>query len=94
MTPSPIEIRESTIHGRGVFATRLIRIGQWIGPRGIYRRTGFNHSCVPNVKRMEVGPLVANREIQAGEELTLSYPGWHMREELQITCRCPNCKGK
>lgn len=65
----------------------------------------FNHSCIPNVHNA-YNPMIQMetfhniRDIQAGEELTISYiSGISMRHERQaqlkkwgFQCRCPACE--
>ncbi|HUP18650.1 MAG TPA: SET domain-containing protein-lysine N-methyltransferase [Gemmatimonadota bacterium] len=56
----------------------------------------LNHSCDPNVRldveRMEV---VAERDIEPGEELTFFYPSteWEMAEPFDCACGGPRCVG-
>ncbi|KAF9224834.1 SET domain-containing protein [Gyrodon lividus] len=64
----------------------------------------FNHSCTPNIRKMRQGRVLhfeATREIQAGEELCISYidtdaPADQRRRELEgswfFTCRCCRCE--
>lgn len=66
----------------------------------------FNHSCVPNVARVELGPYMmyrAIRKVAKGEPLTISYIGTkirsesvHIRREVlsrdwHFYCRCEAC---
>jgi SET domain-containing protein len=56
-----------------------------------------NHSCSPNCAvELEGGHLwmIAEREIQCGEELTYNY-GYDLDEYREHPCRCgaPNCLG-
>lgn len=88
-----IKVAPSKIQGHGVFALRSI-------PRGtiIYEdvwRSGFNHSCDPNVVLiLENGWVVKKktiRPIAKGEELTVHYNRRHGRTIPKdcIPCNCP-----
>ncbi|KIK97955.1 hypothetical protein PAXRUDRAFT_824421 [Paxillus rubicundulus Ve08.2h10] len=64
----------------------------------------FNHSCTPSVQKVRQGRVLhleTTREIQAGEELCISYietdlPVAERRRELEeswfFTCRCYRCE--
>jgi len=57
----------------------------------------LNHSCAPNcAAQAEAGRvwIVANRDIQAGEELTFNY-GYDLADYKEFPCSCgaPNCVG-
>jgi uncharacterized protein len=132
-----IEIRSSTIAGRGMFALAPIRAGEpviiWGGtvftqadvgagrvapgsavyigegtflgsPTGAYDRERddrgdfINHSCDSNVWLADENTLVARRDIEAGEELTLDYALFE-GDETDVKpwrCRCgsPACRGR
>jgi len=72
-----IEVRRSSIHGYGVFATRDIRYGEEISIPRNSRATewsafkGFNRSCFPNAIIQD--DVFAIRSIFTGEEITLGY---------------------
>ena len=64
----------------------------------------MNHSCVHNADHVSHNDgghqvILANRDIDAGEEITTSYvPSWLLREDRQrllrhwgFTCQCPAC---
>ena len=73
---------------------------------GIYKSASmFNHSCEPNVNHFSVGDVAifcANKSVDAGEELFISYIGTDiLRESKSIrdeflegrdfNCACPKC---
>ncbi|MGH7413167.1 MAG: SET domain-containing protein [Candidatus Rokuibacteriota bacterium] len=125
------EVRESPIHGKGLFATRAVARGeivavkgghvltaaQWaalepaLGPADIQvaedlviapvtqtERDGgmlyTNHSCDPNLAIQGQIVLVAMRDIDAGEELTID---WATTDDgdYEMRCRCgsAHCRG-
>jgi hypothetical protein len=53
-----------------------------------------NHSCTPNAAFQGLN-LVAVRDIEAGEELTLDYTTFATPEmaSFECSCRSPNCRG-
>ena len=53
-----------------------------------------NHSCDPNMWHADAFALVARRDIQADEELTVDY-ATHSDGDLSLSCRCgaPLCRG-
>lgn len=69
-----IRIGRSKIQGRGVFATKVIYLGEVIDDK-VVRGTGFNFSCDPNVMICRVDGdyryVAALRKISRGEELTV-----------------------
>jgi len=91
--PESVEIKKSSIHGYGLFATTSIKRGTHLGVSHIYApgfetsyiRTpvgGFiNHSEEPNCHKIESPEesmityysLVATRDIEQDEELTVKY---------------------
>lgn len=86
----PYHIQPSSIHGEGLFTTRRIVAGEMIlmpMPAG-FRCKGFNHSCQPNVgvhsELLTHRPAL--RDIEVGEELTVSYSSW------RAICNCPRCR--
>jgi SET domain-containing protein len=86
----------SPIHGVGVFAIRLIRQGELV-PGGTYVGLdfrGFNHSCDPNLGPRaddQVSLRPALRDIQPGEEITVSYTHINFHS---VFCDCKVCMGK
>ena len=86
--PDSVEVRKSTIHGYGLFATTTIKRGTHLGVSHIYApgfetsyvRTpvgGFiNHSDEPNCVKEKKGDrytLYTLTDVKEGEELTLKY---------------------
>ena len=91
--PDSVVIKESPIHGYGLFAKSRIKKGTHLGVSHVYApgfegghiRTpvgGFiNHSDEPNCHKIESPEesmltyfsLVASRNIEQGEELTVKY---------------------
>lgn len=78
---SLIEVRESPVHGLGLFAKQLFKAGDHIAPARIcgYRTEAgrySNHSCFPNAVMQAVGKniaLIASQDINAGEEILTDY---------------------
>ncbi len=100
------ELRESKIHGRGLFATADIAKDQveiqidddlFIAPVTQEERESSmlysNHSCDANVGVRGEITFVAMRYIRAGEELTHD---WAMTDDddYSVECKCgaPNCR--
>ena len=79
--PYPIEIRKSSIHGKGIFTTKSIKPGQTVCSARIknMRTSGgryINHSGNPNVFLKQQSSnfyFVALTEIESGSELTANY---------------------
>lgn len=84
--PDSLTIKQSTIHGLGLFAIKDIPKGTNLGRSHIKVYTevirtplgGFyNHSNDPNAIKRPVGQtkwnLVTKRDIKAGEEITVKY---------------------
>ena len=75
------QLRESPIHGKGLFATKDFEAGEVVCPGRINgKRTPagrfINHSLNPNIVPKKVGDdiyAVAARKIQAGDELLVDY---------------------
>jgi hypothetical protein len=75
------QLRESPIHGKGLFATKDFEAGEVVCPGRIDgKRTPagrfINHSLNPNIVPEKVGDdiyAVAVRKIQAGDELLVDY---------------------
>ena len=76
-----VELRDSPIHGKGLFATKTFNIGDMVCPGRLdgYRTPGgrfINHSHIANVEPVMVDDdiyAVALRTIQAGDELLVDY---------------------
>jgi SET domain-containing protein len=94
--PEELTIKESDIHGLGLFAVVDIEAGHDFGithhnlgwPIGMTIRTplgGFyNHSTEPNCETKAVGytrRLQSINDIKAGEELTAFYTMYSMEDE-------------
>jgi hypothetical protein len=75
------QLRESPIHGKGLFVTKDFEVGEVVCPGRIDgKRTPagrfINHSLNPNITPKKVGDdiyAVAMRKIQAGDELLVDY---------------------
>ncbi len=75
------ELRDSPIHGKGLFATKDFQAGDVVCPGRLDgKRTPagrfINHSPTPNIVPKKVGDdiyAVAARKIQAGDELLVDY---------------------
>ena len=85
--PDNLELKNSPIHGYGVFATQPISQGDSLGmthiiaPELIRTPLGgyINHSMNPNCMRLQEGNrwyLTAISDIREGEEITLMYKGY------------------
>lgn len=84
----------SSIHGMGTVATRRIRKGELVSAPTKVKWGGFNHSCDPNLgPRVEKDTPVrpALRDIDVGEELTVSY---NKLNGHAVVCNCKTCGGK
>jgi len=100
--PDSVVIKESPIHGYGLFAKSRIKKGTHFGVSHVYApgfsensyiRTpvgGFiNHSDEPNCHKIESPEesaityysLVASRDIEEWEELTLSYTLYNVEKD-------------
>ena len=92
--PYGLTIKESPIHGLGLFATEFIPMGTNLGrshlklytelirtPLGAF----YNHSDEPNAVKKPVGPnkwnLVTKRDIEPGEEITVKYTFYQIKDE-------------
>jgi SET domain-containing protein len=86
--PDEVEIRDSEIHGKGLFAKFIINKGKNLGMTHVYDseaednriRTplgGFiNHSEEPNCELIKIGKyyyLITSKDIMPDEEITLEY---------------------
>lgn len=75
------QLRDSPIHGKGLFVTKDFEVGEVVCPGRIDgKRTPagrfVNHSLNPNITPKKVGDdiySIATRKIQAGDELLLDY---------------------
>ncbi|MDH5718067.1 MAG: SET domain-containing protein-lysine N-methyltransferase [Spirochaetia bacterium] len=56
----------------------------------------LNHSCNPNLVYSENDTIIAKRDIQIGEELTLDYGSFIVNVDQDFTCKCNsyNCREK
>ena len=90
---TPTEIAESTIEGKGLFATEALKTNDLICPA---RMAGFrtqggkytNHSSIPNAKMMlhpnDDLDLVALTDIAIGEEITVDYSQALLLSEIKF----------
>ena len=85
--PDNLELKQSSIHGYGVFAVQPIKQGDMLGlshinaPELIRTPLGgyINHSMNPNCIRILEGNrwyLQSIQDISEGEEITLMYKGY------------------
>ncbi len=71
-----------------------IGVNKWINPSRQNPAWFINHSCDPNVGRNSLYKIVAMRDIDIGEELTIDYsmteedPLWAMK----CSCGAKNCR--
>mgnify|MGYP001165373817 CR=1 FL=1 len=94
--PNYLTIKQSKVHGLGLFATEDLPVGLHIGITHVkddrfedgYIRTPlggfFNHSEQPNVKAMPKDDyiiLVVLKDIKAGEELVANYWLYKIKSE-------------
>lgn len=90
----PYLVKPSAIHGNGLFAAKAFRTGEYLPDPNDYclhNFGGFNHSCQNNVELNE-DMIIALRDIEIGEELTVDYD--HCQEKSKKRCNCPVCKEK
>ena len=88
-----VEVRDSAIHGRGVFALQDIPPGAEV-PVGSYFMF-LNHSCDPNAELRPDNRYYARKPIRAGEEITFDYRGTPFAKFLRgVVCNCPLCRSK
>jgi uncharacterized protein len=86
-----VEIRPSSIAGRGLFATAALPEGtEVLQPEGpVHEQGPVNHACDPNLG-WAGDTLVSLRDVAADEELLVDYamsvtdPSWFLR------CHCPS----
>ena len=96
-SPSPRRavVGPSPIHGMGTFAGVHMSHGSSVSLGPLVRTRGwggFNHSCRPNGVLAMVGGrtlLVILRDVEAGEELTVSYGD--AGAQPASGCRCGWC---
>ena len=88
-----VEVRPSTVAGRGLFAVTAIPAGVEVArPAGpVHEEGAVNHACDPNLG-WAGDTLVTLRDIEAGEELLVDYamstsdPTWFLR------CHCASAR--
>jgi len=88
-----LEVRPSTVAGRGLFAVSAIPAGVEVArPAGPVHEEGpVNHACDPNLG-WAGDTLVTLRDVAAGEELLVDYamstsdPAWFLR------CHCASAR--
>ncbi|HZC71958.1 MAG TPA: SET domain-containing protein [Jatrophihabitans sp.] len=82
----PAEVRPSPIAGRGLFTTAAIDAGAVVlEQRGVGT---LNHSCDPNLGWRSDDSLVALRDINAGDELTIDYATTVANPDFVMMCHC------
>jgi hypothetical protein len=101
-----IAIKDSRIHGKGVFANQDFKKGEivlrWDSLLGedyltkeiaVNSASAFiNHSCTANINEVE-GKNIALREIKKGEEITYDYENENIPLlKMECNCRSENCK--
>jgi hypothetical protein len=80
-----IERRASAIGGRGMFTTVALPRGA----RVVVDAGTLNHSCDPSLAWAPDGPgLVAFRDVEPGEELTVDYATSSTDPALVVRCHC------
>ena len=93
--PVGLTIKDSKVDGQGLFATKDIENGKWLGATHHYLwdeivRTplgGFiNHSEDPNCQlvrlaKSSVATLETTKNIKSGEELTLKYTSYDIKKK-------------
>ena len=100
-----IIIKESKIHGKGVFAGKDFKKGEvvvrWDSLLGDGKLQDIvvnspsifiNHSCNPNLTEKE-GKNIATKDIQQGEEITYDYEKENIPFlKMKCSCRSESCK--
>ena len=89
----PTSIADSSIAGRGVFATAWIARGSAVArfgdpPSSVSDFGRINHSCDPVLGWSDDRTLVALRDIDAGDELTTDYALALDSADTLVWCRC------
>jgi len=78
----PFKVKKSKLHGRGLFATKRLRLGRLLAhPKdyGMNNFPGLNHSKSPNAKLVFEGrddgccDILVLRNIMPGIEITVKY---------------------
>jgi hypothetical protein len=100
-----VEIRQSPIHGKGLFARVPITKGEvvivWGAGSGYVRKSGEdpsyfrNHSCDPNTWMENEVTSTACRNIKPNEELTIDYAMYDTDSRVIIercVCGSANCR--
>ena len=77
-------------------ASYAIGHGKWIEPHADNPSRFVNHSCEPTARMGEVTKIVALRDIQPGEEVTIDYATTEEDPYWSLECRCGSaqCRGK
>jgi hypothetical protein len=79
------ERRASPIAGRGVFTDAAIACGVGV----VVEADLLNHSCDPTLAWTADGAgLVAFRDVEAGEELTVDYATSSTDPQMVVRCHC------
>lgn len=86
-----LEVRPSTIAGRGLFATRPLDAGTEVArPSGPVDEQGsLNHACDPNLG-WDGDRLVTLRAIAVDEELVVDYALSVSDPNFILRCHCPS----
>ncbi|WP_344190760.1 SET domain-containing protein-lysine N-methyltransferase [Pedococcus aerophilus] len=80
-----VEQQVSAIAGRGWFTTDGLRRGDVVAADP----NGLNHSCDPTLAWSTEGDgLVAFRDVEPGEELTIDYATSTTDPDLLVRCHC------
>ena len=80
-----IERRASAIAGHGLFTTVPVALGERVP---VEAKT-LNHSCDPTLVWDAAGDaLVAFRDVEAGEELTVDYATTTADPAMMVRCHC------
>jgi SET domain-containing protein len=84
-----VEVRESDIAGRGLFATAAIPAGtEVLRPDApVHERGPLNHACDPNLG-WAGDVLVTLRDVAAGEELLVDYAMSVADPAYLLRCHC------
>ena len=84
-----VEVRPSTVAGRGLFATAPIPAGvEVLQPTApVHQEGSLNHACDPNLG-WEGSVLVTLREIARDEELLVDYAMSTSDPDFILRCHC------
>lgn len=93
-----VDVRASTIAGRGVFARTDLSRGAVVlrlpdGASETVDRLGVdfpNHACDPNVGWLDERTLATMTDVAAGEELVTDYAMSIVEPEWFLRCHCPS----